>query len=128
MVESIIKQTDIDPYVELETVDLWASGLFDLSKVKSVYPDLDLSRVIMDDPLSSTLAGDTIFEETDDLTRLEPEPKDDSVVLAQPAANLPITPLIPFVEPWNDEDSLPQDAPSKNDKNPPTLDAQDPVA
>ena len=33
MVESIIKQTDMDPCVEQEIEDLGASGLFDISKV-----------------------------------------------------------------------------------------------
>ena len=35
MVESIIKETDLDPYAEQEMEDLGASGLFDLSKVCS---------------------------------------------------------------------------------------------
>ena len=37
----------------------------------------------MDDPLSSTLAGDTIPEESDGSTKSEVDLKDDSVVLAQ---------------------------------------------
>ena len=38
-----------------------------LKQVKSVYLDLDLSKVSMDDPLSSTLAGDdTACKETND--------------------------------------------------------------
>ena len=39
-----------------------------LKQVKSVYPHLDLSKVTMDNPLPSTLASDTIFEETKDST------------------------------------------------------------
>ena len=54
-----------------------------LKQVKSLYPHLDLSKVNMDEPLLSTPAGDTIQEETDDFT--EPNPKDGSVVLTQPA-------------------------------------------
>ena len=33
MVESIIKETNVDPCVEQETKDLGTSGLFDLSRV-----------------------------------------------------------------------------------------------
>ena len=35
MVESINKEMDLDPYVEQETEDLGALGLFDLSRVFS---------------------------------------------------------------------------------------------
>ena len=38
MVESIIKEMDVDPCAEQETEDLGASGLFDLSRV-SFLPD-----------------------------------------------------------------------------------------
>ena len=54
-----------------------------LKQVKSIYLHLDLSKVTMDDPLQSTLAGDTILDETDDSTESESDPKDDSVVLVQ---------------------------------------------
>ena len=63
-----------------------------LKQVKFVYLYLDLSKVTMDDPLPSTPVGDTIFEETDDSTKSKPNPKDDSVILAQPAADL-LSPL-----------------------------------
>ena len=43
----------------------------------------------MDEPMPSTSAGDTIQEEIDDFT--ESNLKDDSVVLAQPATDAPIT-------------------------------------
>ena len=43
-----------------------------LKQVKFVYPHLDLSKVTMDDPLSSTPAGgNTISEETDDPNQSE---------------------------------------------------------
>ena len=45
----------------------------------------------MDEPVPSTPAGDIIQEETDD--SMESRPKDDSVVLAQPATDAPITSL-----------------------------------
>jgi len=44
MVESIIKETDLDPYVEQMTKDLEASGLFDLSRVR---PFLKLSFTLL---------------------------------------------------------------------------------
>ena len=69
----------------------------------------------MDNPLPSTPAGDTTFEEIDDSTQLEWDPKNDSVVLAQRAVETPITPLIPSTE-------APQDA-----ENPSTQDVQDPL-
>ena len=43
----------------------------------------------MDDPLPSTLVGDTIFEETDNSTQSKWDPKNDGVVLAQPAVEKP---------------------------------------
>lgn len=52
-----------------------------LKQVKSVYPYLDLSKVIMDDSLPSTPIGNTIFEETGDFTQLERDPKN-GVILA----------------------------------------------
>ena len=40
-----------------------------LKQVRSVYPNLDLSKVTMDDPLPTTpTGGNTISEETDDST------------------------------------------------------------
>ena len=65
-----------------------------LKQVKSLYPYLDLSKVIMDDPLPLTLVGDTIFEEIDDSIKSEEVLKDDSVVLAQLATDLPVTLMI----------------------------------
>ena len=64
----------------------------------------------MDNPLLSTPASDTIFEESDDSTESESSQKDDSVMLAQPAVNPSVTPLIPFIDPQNVENSLAQDA------------------
>ena len=52
----------------------------------------------MDDPLPSTPASDTIFEETNNSTQSKRDPKDDGVVLAQPTVDKPITPLIPSNE------------------------------
>ena len=57
-------------------------------------------------PLPSTLVGDTIFEETNESTQSKQDPKDDNVVLAQLAADPPITPLIPFTKLPNVENPL----------------------
>ena len=53
-----------------------------LKQVKSIYLHLDLSKVTMDNLLPLTPAGDTNFEETDESTQLERDPKNDGVVLA----------------------------------------------
>ena len=85
----------------------------------------------MDNPLLSTPASDTIFEESDDSTQSESSQKDDSVILAQPAIYHSVTPLIPFTDPQNAKNSLAQDAqdpPLKNDENLLAPDAQDPLA
>ena len=52
----------------------------------------------MDDPLPSTLADDTIFEETYNSTQSEWDLNDDGVVLAQPTMEKLVTPLIPSNE------------------------------
>ena len=52
----------------------------------------------MDDPMPSTPAGDTIFEETDDSTQLERDPKNDGVILALLAVEKLVTPVISFTE------------------------------
>ena len=62
-----------------------------LKQVKSIYLNLDLSKVTMDDPLLTTPAcGGTVSEEIDDSTESEWNPKDDCVVLAQPAVEGPV--------------------------------------
>lgn len=70
-----------------------------LEQVRSVYLNLDLSKVTVDDPLLMTLAGgDTIDEETDDSTHAEQGSKDDGMVLAQLALERPVASLILFTE------------------------------
>ena len=70
-----------------------------LKQVRFFYLNLDLSKVSMHNPLSLTPAiGDTISKETGDFTQLERDPKDDDVILAQPAVERPITPLIPSIK------------------------------
>lgn len=86
---------------------------------------MDLSKVTMGDPLQSTPADDTIFDETDDSIEPEPNPKDDSVILAQPAVDPPVIPSVPFTEILNVENPSTQDVQDKNDENlldaPPSL-------
>ena len=70
----------------------------------------------MDDPLPLTL-GNTIQEETDNSTKSNP--KNDSVVLTQPAADAPVTSLVLSTEPLNVEDPIAQEIQEKDDENPP---------
>ena len=88
-----------------------------LKQVKCIYLNLDLSKVTMDDPMPSIPADDTIFEEIDDSTESEPDPKDDSVVLTQPTVDPPIIPSIPSIKPLNVEDPPFYDVHDKNDEN-----------
>ena len=87
-----------------------------LKQAKSLYPHLDFSKVTMDEPMPSTPAGDTIQEETDD--SMESRPKDDSVVLAQPATDAPVTSLVPPTEPKIVEDLAAKDKADGNSPNP----------
>ena len=84
----------------------------------------------MDDPLPLTPTGDTIFEDTNDSTESEWDPKNNCVVLAQPTVEKAVTPLIPSTEALQDVEYLPtqdaQDPPSKDD--PSTHDVKDPLA
>ena len=71
-----------------------------LKQVRSVYPDLDLSKISMDDLMPTTPTGvDIISEEIDDSTQSKQDPKDDVVVLAQPALEGPAVPLVPSEHP-----------------------------
>ena len=91
-----------------------------LKQVGSVYLNLDLSKVTMDDSMSTTPAfGDIVSEETDDSTHTEPDPKDDGVVLAQPALEKPVTPLVSSVV-----DPLAHDAQNFAAQNAPNSSAQ----
>ena len=88
-----------------------------LRQAKSLYPHLDFSKITLDKPVSSTIAGDTIQEETDD--SMESKPKDDSVVLAQPTTDGPVTSLVPSIEPKIVEDLAVGDKTNRNSPNPP---------
>ena len=87
-----------------------------LRQVKFLYPYLDFSKVTMDEPLLSTPVGNTIQEETDDST--ESNPKNGSVVLAQPAIDAPITSLVRSTEPMNIEDLVAGEKINRNSPNP----------
>ena len=71
-----------------------------LKQVRYVYPDLDLSKVTLDDLVSMTPGGgDTVDEESDDSTHTEEQdPKDDCMVLAQLVPDGLVAPLVPYVE------------------------------
>ena len=69
-----------------------------LKQVASSFPDLDLSEISMDDPVPSTLAGNTVVGESDDSTESNLPPMDDGIVLAQPTANPPVTSSNPTIE------------------------------
>ena len=106
------------PFID-SCVVYYGDGFEDcLKQVKSIYPNLDLSKVTMDDPLPSTPVDDTIFDETDDSIESEPNPKDDSVVLAQPTVDPSVTPFVPSTNLVNFENLFTQDIQNKNDKNP----------
>ena len=62
-----------------------------LKQVASAFPELDLSGIIMEEFVSTTPTGDTIAGESDD-------PKNDNVILAQPAPNPPIPTSNPSIE------------------------------
>ena len=72
-----------------------------LKLVGSIYPNLDLSKVTMDDSMSTTPAfGD------DNSTYTEQDPKDDDVVLAQLAFEKLVTPLVSFAKDPSAHDAL----------------------
>ena len=88
----------------------------------------------MDDPLVTIpTGGGTVSEETDDSTQSEQDLKDDSVILAQPAVEKPVTPFIPSTEDPHPQDAkIPstqdtQNPPSKDDENPLVQDIQNPL-
>ena len=102
-----------------------------LKQARSISPNLELSKVTMDDLLPTTLIGDDIVnEETDYSIQSERDPKDDGVVLAQPVVEWPIALLAPSVDdpPLKDaRNRSAQDAqnpPAKDDENPPSQDTQ----
>ena len=67
-----------------------------LKQVGPVYPDLDLSKISLNDPIPTTpRGGDTINEESNDSAHTKDQDlKDDGVIIAQPIPVGPITLLV----------------------------------
>ena len=98
-----------------------------LKQVKSVYLNLDLSKVTMDDPLPKTpVDGDTVSEEIDDSTQLERDSKNDGVVLASPTVQGLVAPLALSADdtPFDPSAQDAQNPLAKDDENPPSQDTQ----
>ena len=127
--DTIIEFKVSQPFIDACVV-YYGNGFKDyLKQVRSVYPNLDFSKISMDDPLPTTpVGGDTVSEETDDSTQLKWDPKDDGVVIAQLAIEGPVVPLALSAEdpPTPDAlNSVAQDAPNsaQNTQNPTDQDA-----
>ena len=91
-------QSFIDSYA-----DYYGTGFDDcLKQVASAFPELDLSKITMEESVLSTPAGDTVAYDGDD-------PKDDSIVLAQPVANPLVPSSNPSVEILDEENPPAQD-------------------
>lgn len=92
--DAVIDFKASQPFIDACAV-YYGDGFEDCLKlVKTVYLNLDLFKVTMDDPLPTTpVCGDIISKETDDSTELERDPKDDCVVLAQSTVEELISPL-----------------------------------
>ena len=105
--DTIIEFKASQPFIDACTI-YYGDGFEDyLKQVRSVYPNLDLSKISMDDPLPTTLVGgDTVSEETDDSTQLKWDPKDDGVVLAQLAIEGPVIPFVLSAEDLPTPDAL----------------------
>ena len=84
-----------------------------LKQVTSSYLDLDLFRIIVDDPMPSTLASNIVVGESNDSTESDLPPKDNGVVLAQPTVDPPVTTSNPSIEFLDVENLFAQD---KDDK------------
>ena len=108
----MVEFRDSQPFID--ACDIYYGAGFEeyLKQVRFVYPDLDLSKVTLNNPMLTTSGGgDIADEESDDSTHIEEQdPKDDGVVLAQPVPNGPIAPLVPSA------------------KNPSTQNAENPFA
>lgn len=76
-------------------------------QVRSVYLDLDLSKVSLDNLSPTTPAvGDTVDEESDDSAHTEEQiPIDDGVVIAQPVLEGHVTTSVPSIEDPSTQDA-----------------------
>ena len=84
-----------------------------LKQVASSYLDLDLFRIIVDDPMPSTLASNIVVGESNYSTESDLPPEDNGVVLAQPTVDPPVTTSNPSIEFLDVENLFAQD---KDDK------------
>ena len=86
-----------------------------LKQVRSVHPDLDLSKISLDNPMPMTLVGgDTVDEESDDSVHIEEHvPKNDDVVIAQPDLEGLVIASVPSIEDLSTQDA----------QNPSTMDS-----
>ena len=78
-----------------------------LKQVGSVYPDLELSKIFMDDTMPTTPIGDdTVNEEFDDSAHTKKQvPKDDGVVIAQPIPDGVVAFLVPSAKDPSTQDT-----------------------
>ena len=115
------------PFIDACTI-YYGDGFEDcLKQVRFIYPNLDLSKVIMDIPLLTTPArGDTVSEETDYSTKSEQDLKDDGVVLVQPAVEGLIVPLALSID--DPPTHIASKSAAQDTPNSSTQDAQDPIA
>ena len=117
-----VEKAGVDTVMELKTsqsfidsyVEYYGTRFEDcLKQVTSSYLDLDLFRIIVDDPMPSTLASNTVVGESNDSTESDLPPKDNGVVLAQPTVDPPVTTSNPSIEFLDVENLFAQD---KDDK------------
>lgn len=94
--DAIVEFRASQPFIDSCAI-YYGDGFKDcLKQVGSVYPNLDLSKIYMEDLLPTTPAGgDSFSEKTNNFTHTEQDPKDDGVVLAQPTVEGPVAPLVP---------------------------------
>jgi len=71
-VDAMAEFRDSQPFIDACGV-YYGVGFKDcLKQVRSIYPDLDLSKVTLDDPVLMTPGGgDTVDEESDDFIHIE---------------------------------------------------------
>ena len=82
--DAVAEFKDSQPFIDACGVYYGVGFKHYLKQVRSVYPDLDLSKVTLDDLVPTTSrGGDTVDKESDDSTHVEKQDsKDDGVALA----------------------------------------------
>ena len=90
--------------------DYYGTGFNDcLKQVATAFPELDLSRITIEDSVPTTPVSDTVTDEGDNSIDFGLPPKGDGVILAQPAANPPILAFNPSIELLDVENPLAKD-------------------